>query len=366
MSGNITERTERTKNILICSNKGISSKFVFNTLHDIAIQYYKELKEKDPECNVIFLTQYSSKKNVISLFDRNNKEYFFDDVIVYRDFFKDTDYTLKADWLDVYETLDISAFPEIDEVIEIGSALSEVAKIQNGYMNYDLLFKNKNQFKYLSIRTNKEYIMLILKILRRDKCRLNHYIIDPQEFNYNDVVKDIDYKRFFGYTSKSIDFERNDNFLKSFIQNTESRENIYDFTFGYTVLTKSRSDFDIDYLISELNKNKLNSNFYIKDKFKDIDSFITKDEYLEKIKESKYTLIIPSYDKRTFSIFRYQESIMNGCIPLILDTCFLDEVKNDFDIPINIICNINNISEKIRDINYEETIIKLKEDLCKK
>ena len=66
--------------------------------------------------------------------------------------------------------------------------------------------------------------MLILKILRRDKCRLNHYIIDPQEFNYNDVVKDIDYKRFFGYTSKSIDFERNDNFLKSFIQNKKKKQ----------------------------------------------------------------------------------------------------------------------------------------------
>jgi hypothetical protein len=224
---------------------------------------------------------------------------------------------------------------------------------------------NKNQFKYLSIRTNKEYIMLILKLLRRDVCNLKHYIIDPQEFNYNDVVSDINYERFFGYNSEKIDFKRNDNFLKSFIKNGKSGEKNFDFTFGYTVLTKSRSDFDIEYLMNTAKENNLNCNFYIKDKFKDIDSFITKDEYLEKIKESKYTLIIPSYDKRTFSIFRYQESIMNGCIPLILDTCYLDEVKNDFYIPINIICNIDNISEKIRDINYEETILKLKESLCK-
>ena len=354
-----------SKNILICSNKGISSKFVFNTLHDIAIQYYKEIKEKDPNSNVIFLTQYSSKKNVYSLFDRNNKEYFFDDVIVYKDYFINTDYTQKDNWLDVYETLDISNFPKVHKIIEIGSALSEVTKIQNGYMTYDSLFMNKNQFKYLSIRTNKEYIMLILKLLRRDRCNLDHYIIDPQEFNYNDVVSDINYERFFGYTSDKIDFKRNDNFLKSFIQNGKAGEKIFDFTFGYTVLTKSRSDFDIDYLINKFTENNLKSNFYIKDKFKDIDTFITKDEYLEKIKQSKFTLIIPSYDKNTFSIFRYQESIMNGCIPLILDSCYLDEVKKDFYIPINIICNINNIIDTIKNIDYNDTILKLKESLCK-
>lgn len=53
------------------------------------------------------------------------------------------------------------------------------------------------------------------------------------------------------------------------------------------------------------------------------------DVYLRLIKQSYFTLIIPSYDTTTFSLRRFVESLMNGCIPLILDTCDMSWVTTN-------------------------------------
>lgn len=51
------------------------------------------------------------------------------------------------------------------------------------------------------------------------------------------------------------------------------------------------------------------------------EQIIEYDDYMELIKRSKFTLIIPSYDVNCFSLRRFFESVTNGCVPLILSDC---------------------------------------------
>jgi len=102
---------------------------------------------------------------------------------------------------------------------------------------------------------------------------------------------------------------------------------------------------------------------FLRDKYNDIDTFIKKDDYLNLVKESKFTLIIPAYDTKTFSAFRYIESIYSDCLPLILDTNYLEEVRESLYIPDDIIVNLNNIEEKINQLDYKKILKEIKKNL---
>lgn len=53
------------------------------------------------------------------------------------------------------------------------------------------------------------------------------------------------------------------------------------------------------------------------------DKLLPYDTYLELIKHSRFTLIVPSYDANCFSLRRFCESIVLGCVPLVHNSCKL-------------------------------------------
>lgn len=351
-----------SKNILITSNNSLSSKFVFHTICDIAESYYKEYSNEG--YIIYFLSHYSSTKRVLNLFKKENRNVFFDEIILSNDFTKDLPFTTARHWLDVYDILDISQLPKFDEIIEVGSAISQGNKLQYGVTNFNNLFMSKAQFKFISGRNLKQNILLNYKIAHEQSIKLNHFIIDPQEVNYNDFnFKNIEYERFFSYESKLFDFKKNNAFLNTYIENRVSDlDKELDFAFGYTILTQDRSNSTdmIEDIISEMRLSGLRIKIFLRDKYNGIDTFVKKDEYLENIRKSKFTLIIPSYNNKTFSAFRYIESIYSGCIPLILDSVDIEEAKQTLYIPEILIVNSENIMERIQTINNLncETLLK--------
>ena len=60
-------------------------------------------------------------------------------------------------------------------------------------------------------------------------------------------------------------------------------------------------------------------NIFVKHKFKEINTFVSRDVYMDYIKKSKYTLIIPSYDVDHVSIIRIIEAVHNNCIPIFTE-----------------------------------------------
>ena len=347
------------KNILITTNNGLSSKFLFHTICDIAESLYIENKNN----KVYFLSHYASKDRVLKLFKKENRSPFFDEIILSRDFTNDLDYSIYDNWLEVYNTLDITSLPEIDEIIEVGSALSEGNRLQFGVTDFNNLFMSKAQFKFISGRKQKENILLAYKIASTRNIKLRHFIIDPQEVNYNDFnFKGIEYERFFPYTSAKFDFIKHNAFLNSYIGRT-SFEKDFDFVFGYTILTQDRSS-STNYLNEVLDSiSDLKTKIFLRDKYNNIDTFVKKDEYLDYINKSKFTLIIPSYNEETFSAFRYIESIYSGCVPLILNTVDISEAKNSLYIPDELIVSAETILDTINNINCDELLLKIKDKL---
>lgn len=349
------------KNILITTNNGLSSKFLFHTICDIAESFYIENKQN----KVYFLSHYASKNRVLKLFEKEKRNVFFDDIILSRDFTDELDYHVYDNWLEVYNTLDITCLPKFDEIIEVGSALSEGNRLQFGITNFDNLFMSKAQFKFISGRKQKENILLAYKIASTQHIKLTHFIIDPQEVNYNDFnFKGIKYERFFPYKSTKFNFNKHNAFLNSYIGNS-TYEKEFDFTFGYTILTQDRSN-STNYLNEVLNSiSKLKTKIFLRDKYNNIDTFVKKDEYLDYIKKSRFTLIIPSYNEETFSAFRYIESIYSGCVPLILNTVDISEAEDSLYIPEELIVSPETILDTINNINCDELLLKIKENLEK-
>lgn len=347
------------KNILITTNNGLSSKFLFHTICDIAESFYIENKQN----KVYFLSHYASNDRVLKLFEKEKRNVFFDDIILSKDFTSDLDYHVYDNWLEVYDTLDISSLPEFDKIIEVGSALSEGNRLQFGITNFDNLFMSKAQFKFISGRKQKENILLVYKIASKQNIKLKHFIIDPQEVNYNDFnFSGIKYERVFPYKSTKFDFNKHNAFLNSYIEST-TFEKEFDFTFGYTILTQDRSN-STNYLNEVLNSiSNLKTKIFLRDKYNNIDTFVKKDEYLDYIKKSRFTLIIPSYNEETFSAFRYIESIYSGCVPLILNTVDISEAKDSLYIPEELIVSAETILDTINTINREELLLKIKEKL---
>ena len=132
-----------------------------------------------------------------------------------------------------------------------------------------------------------------------------------------------------------------------------------DFTFYGTALTEDRK-----YLVeqSDLLTSIRNSDVGIIVK-KD-STYVSQTEYYDKLARSKFTLIIPSYDVTTFSVIRFLEAVSNHCLPLVLDTVDLTDLKNTFPdiydiVRKNLVVNIKDIQNKIDELDYDKIIKKI-------
>ena len=159
----------------------------------------------------------------------------------------------------------------------------------------------------------------------------NHFLHDPQESNHKDVelLNGIDYRRFYIYDSK-IFKTKGHSFLKIYhTDHLEEKENkIYDWCIGFTCLTPDRKPiqrlYDKFYTLE-------NSNIFLQDKYKDIHTNVTKEEYINYLKKSKYTVILPCYDKQAFPP-RFLEGLARGVIPYIHKDVYTEEGIEDKNI----------------------------------
>ena len=185
----------------------------------------------------------------------------------------------------------------------------------------------------------------------------NHFLHDPQESDHSNVelLNGIDYRRFFIYESKLFKTKAHP-FLKIYhSENLETNEEkVYDWCIGFTCLTPDRKYvqklYDKFYSLP-------NSNVFLQDKYKEIFTNITKEEYIKYLKKSKYTVILPGYDKRAFSP-RFMEALTRGVIPYIHDSVYTEEgIKDPNDLKDLLINDSFDISNKPHDENFLKKLI---------
>lgn len=93
------------------------------------------------------------------------------------------------------------------------------------------------------------------------------------------------------------------------------------------------------------------------------DKLLSYATYLELLKSSRFTLIIPSYDSNCFSMRRFAEAISVGCVPLIHEDCKLymfDETQRQF-IEEHLLLT----RQTIASLQNEQTLIDWTQQFCK-
>ena len=240
-----------------------------------------------------------------------------------------------TDWDDIIDKIDISHLKDYDRFYVWGGIINSVCG------NRPKTIKTIREFPYYlskvwtSLGVQYIHIAAIIKAHLAYNIPITEIMHDPQEASLSlietekyKVNKDL-YDLKFNYAIPSLGVEKFD-FMQYFLKHNRDTDmarlfNVslqpykkYDFTFGYTVVTPDRNIND-DNLIELINAKFYKPNIFVKHKFKEINTFVPRDVYMDYIKKSKYTLIIPSYDVDHVSIIRIIEAVHNNCIPVFTE-----------------------------------------------
>ena len=256
-----------------------------------------------------------------------------------------------------YETFVRSQIKDIDTFIIFGSTLFNNYNSKNSSLvdKFDNALANNNyeyNLKFVSTRIVMQRYF-ICKLCKNKN--LIYICLDPQEciltdkFNTGTCV----------YILNRGNKIHKPSYEKYMFKNGKDIEKTVDFTFYGTALTEDRQ-----YLVEQkdLLTNIRNSDVGII--IKKDSTYVSQTEYYNKLARSKFTLIIPSYDVTTFSVIRFLEAVSNHCLPLVLDTVNLTDLKNTFKdiydiVKKYLVVNINDIQSKIDSLDYNKIINKL-------
>ena len=242
----------------------------------------------------------------------------------------------------------------IDTLIIFKPLMMQKMKYNDMYQ-YNL-FKRKrkenNQYGFKYETMKHVYARSILIEVASKVCkRCIHFIVDPQEPNFNSVYDFNEYREAYflqKHNNRECVFMPCCEYgLNNIAKDYVARDKVLDFCFYCGALTEDRQ-FIKD--AKDVLKTIPNSDVEILESGKD---FIKQEHYYGIIAQSKFTLCIKPYDKTTFSALRWFEALCLDCIPLIHKGCCIDDFKGTYpDIykvccKYNLFVDFNEIQEKI-------------------
>jgi hypothetical protein len=256
----------------------------------------------------------------------------------------------------------MEGYQKLKGIIDPVSFVEVFGIMSSGVKYYKPNFLNKgikeNKFiNFMSTRKTTQKFINHYSFVKTFNIPWNHFLHDPQESNHSDVdlVKELDYRRFFIYDSKLFKTQEHP-FIKIYHSEHLELDNKkeHDWCIGFTCLTPDRKYvqklYDKFYSLQ-------NSNIFLQDKYKNIFTNITKEEYIEYLKKSKYTLILPGYDKNAFSP-RFIEALTRGVIPFIHNSVYVEEgIKDKNDLDKLLIDDSFDISDRNIDDNFLNNLI---------
>lgn len=265
-------------------------------------------------------------------------------------------------WEEAYKHCDVSHLEEYDLIVVTGGMLSEGAAAQRG-MKLDGVFPVgcSGQIKYLSIGVRFYHMLAICKANKEAGIKVYEIAHDPLELsldiwhpNYRPTEN---YKLFHGYDDPEYNLHRLDS-LQYYLKNRALKfdtEKKVDFVFGYTIKIKAREWVrdEVERIASLFDSKEI----YVDDKFKKINTSVSRNDYLYKVARAKYTLIIPSYCPRSMSNYRVVESLWYECLPLFHEKCNIKLLEDSFGVDLSRLVVTEDWkpftdSERIDTVNY--------------
>lgn len=246
-------------------------------------------------------------------------------------------------WMAVYNAINPIALKEYSGLYLIGGLdlhRSNLGRFEN---RVGVFPQDRGQLKFESCGIHLINILAMVKAHNVYNIPLHEIAYDPNEMSCNlfhaDVAPRIGkgYYLYHGYDIPKYSATRLDS-LQCWLEDgahplfpEDYSTKTFDFTFGYTVLKESGREHypnEINLVAAGFTK----SNVFSKNEYLDINTHIEADKYLDLIKVSRFTYMLPSYDKHCFSGYRFIESIYHDCLPLIHPDCNITDIGASFGI----------------------------------
>jgi hypothetical protein len=260
----------------------------------------------------------------------------------YGNFYKN-DAKEMSDWMAVYNAINVLPLKDYDALYIIGGLDLHRSNLGRKENRVGVFPHDRGQLKFESCGVHLVNILALVKAHNKYGIPLHELAYDPNEMScdlfHPDVapIKDQNYFLYHGYDIPQYGAHRLDSlqcWLNAatnplFPEDYSQKE--HDFTFGYTVLKESGREHypsEIDRLSSQFAK----TNVYTKNEYTDVNTHVDADKYLNLIKESRFTYMLPSYNKHCFSVYRFIESIHHDCLPLIHSDCNIHDIGASFGI----------------------------------
>ncbi len=260
---------------------------------------------------------------------------------LYDQIVKDYNKDLKTKWNDIYEQIDVSWMESYEGLYIFGGAFNGNFYRHPSANTFPNTHKGVN---WVSSGSKMIYLLAMLKANKLYNIPMHEVIFDPLEMSLNLIDPDfrpVKYKLYHGYTHPEYGIERLDS-LQYFLNNkpidffSDDTKTI-DLTFGYTAIDGCGTRADILNEIDEkIQKAKTDlDTVVILVKTKDIDTTIPRDNYLDLIKKSRFTYVFRAYEKQSFSVYRFVESIYNDCLPILSTSCNIHQMNQTFGIDLS-------------------------------
>jgi hypothetical protein len=240
-----------------------------------------------------------------------------------------------SDWMEFYNAVDVSGFAQYDDLYLMGGVdLWRSGLTRNGKRS-GIFPADKGQINFVSTGLRLANILALLKAHNTFGTRLHELAFDPNEMPmsqfHESVAPKSNYWLYHGYDIPHYDIIRLDSSQYQF--NSEHKwfeaDKLYDFTFGYTVLQSSERAKYIEW-VNQMYGQFDKANLFVKSDCDQEDTSVSRSIYLNKIEQSRFTLMLPSYDESCFSVYRFLESLDKNCLPIIHKSCILSDIEKSY------------------------------------
>ena len=265
-------------------------------------------------------------------------------------------------WMEIYNDINPEFLKDYDALYIIGGLDFHNSNIGRHQKRRGVFPHDGGQIKFESLGIHLTNILAMLKAHREYGIPLHEMAFDPNEMScdlfHSDVAVGSNYYLYHGYDIPKYNALRLDSlqYHLEALRNPLFEEQVdksYDFTFGYTILDDSGREHYPEH-INKIADQFAVKNLYCKNEFTGENTHIPGNEYLEKVKKSRFTFMLPSYDSHCFSIYRFIESIYNDCLPLIHPDCNIQDVNKSFNIDLSPLVTENPPSESDRVMLLEQ------------
>jgi hypothetical protein len=245
-------------------------------------------------------------------------------------------------WVAFYENVDwFSKIDNVEHVFLFGSMLSAATGWTRNKDKFKKHIETQNQFLFQSNSLPLSVALQLLKCANRVGAKFHEVVYDPDEASMKSLCNSVPTECvtcYHGYDDARYGFKRIDSlqyFLlnRSFVSPLEDSSVLHDICFGYTCAAPAReSTFDkiTDFLTEASTKYKVRT--YVYHNSRKINTLVSRDAYLRELRRSRFTLLIPAYEPKSFSYIRFIEAIWCGCLPLVGNDVYYQEFVKSFGI----------------------------------